>query len=122
MDRFPETFHRVVGELPEAGRLPSRQEFPFGTLRPVRDGFIERKGVKSWYAVYGETGAWIAFAPIFQISHTQMLKATVIAREWHMVPDEAGALRFRYGEDWFQCGAAASSRGAWRARHRRTTC
>ena len=77
MDRFPETFHRVVGELPEAGRLPSGQEFPFGTLRPVRDGFIERKGVKSWYAVYGESGPWIAFAPIFQISHTQMLKATV---------------------------------------------
>ena len=77
MDRLPETFHNVVGELPEAGRLPSGQEFPFGTLRPVRDGFIERKGVKSWYGVYGESGPWIAFAPIFQIAHTQMLKATV---------------------------------------------
>src|SRR6185369_5207032 len=77
MDRFPGIFHTVVGELPEAGRLPSGQEFPFGTLRPVRDGFIERKGVKSWYAVYGESGPWIAFAPIFQIAHTQMLKATV---------------------------------------------
>jgi len=39
MDRFPETFHRVVGELPEAGRLPSGQEFPFGTLPPVLSTF-----------------------------------------------------------------------------------
>jgi len=77
MDRVPQIFHKVVGELPEAGRLPSGQDFPFGTLRPVRDGFIERKGVKSWYAVYGESGPWIAFTPIFQIAHSQMLKATV---------------------------------------------
>ena len=73
----PETFDRVVGALPEGGRLPHGQEFPFGTLRPVRDGFVERNGVKSWYAVYGETGRWIAFAPIFQITHSQLLKTTV---------------------------------------------
>ena len=75
--RLPESFGKVVGELPEGGRLPDGQEFPFGTLRPVRDGFIERKGVKSWYAVYGEQGPWIAFAPIFQIAHSQMLKGVV---------------------------------------------
>jgi pimeloyl-ACP methyl ester carboxylesterase/predicted glycosyltransferase len=75
--RLPESFGKVVGELPEGGRLPAGQEFPFGTLRPVRDGFIERKGVKSWYAVYGEQGPWIAFAPIFQIAHSQMLKGVV---------------------------------------------
>ena len=75
--KLPESFGKVVGELPEGGRLPDGQEFPFGTLRPVRDGFIERKGVKSWYAVYGEKGPWIAFAPIFQIAHSQMLKGVV---------------------------------------------
>jgi len=75
--KLPESFGKVVGELPEGGRLPDGQEFPFGTLRPVRDGFIERKGVKSWYAVYGEQGPWIAFAPIFQIAHSQMLKGVV---------------------------------------------
>jgi pimeloyl-ACP methyl ester carboxylesterase/predicted glycosyltransferase len=73
----PESFDRVVGALPEGGGLPHGQEFPFGTLRPVRDGFVERNGVKSWYAVYGEKGPWIAFGPIFQITHSQMLKTTV---------------------------------------------
>ncbi|MEP6622755.1 MAG: hypothetical protein ABJE47_25770, partial [bacterium] len=53
--------------------------FPFGTLRPVRDGFVERNGVKSWYAVYGEKGPWIAFAPIFQITP---YAATYLARTY----------------------------------------
>ena len=74
---IPETFRKVVGELPEAGRLASPEAYPFETLRPVRDGYVERNGVKSWYAVWGESGPWIAFAPIFQITHTSLLKATV---------------------------------------------
>ena len=75
--KLPESFGKVVGELPVGGRLPDGQEFPFGTLRPVRDGFVERNDVKSSYAVYGEQGPWIAFAPIFQIAHSQMLKGVV---------------------------------------------
>ncbi len=75
--KLPESFGKVVGELPASGRLPDGQEFPFGTLRPVRDGFVERNDVKSSYAVYGEQGPWIAFAPIFQIAHSQMLKGVV---------------------------------------------
>ena len=47
---LPESFGKVVGELPVGGRLPDGQEFPFGTLRPVRDGFVERNDVKSSYA------------------------------------------------------------------------
>ena len=43
----------------------------------MREGYVERNGVKSWYAVWGESGPWIAFAPIFQITHSQILKATV---------------------------------------------
>jgi pimeloyl-ACP methyl ester carboxylesterase/predicted glycosyltransferase len=52
-------------------------DYPFTTVRPVRDGYVERDGVKSWYAVWGESGPWIAFAPIFQITHSAVLKATV---------------------------------------------
>ena len=36
MDRFPESFVKVVGELPAGGRLPQGQEFPFETIRPGR--------------------------------------------------------------------------------------
>ena len=75
--KLPESFGRVVGALPEGGRLPPAYEGPFGTLQPAREGYVERNGVKSWYAVWGEKGPWIAFAPIFQITHSQMLKATV---------------------------------------------
>ena len=53
----------------------------------MREGHVERDGVKSWYAVWGEAGPWIAFAPIFQITHTQMLKATVpyLSRHFRVV-------------------------------------
>ncbi len=75
--RLPESFYQVVGELPDPGRLPSAETYPFETVRPVRDGFVERDGIKSWYAVWGECGPWVAFAPIYQIVNMQMLKATV---------------------------------------------
>ena len=45
---------RWWASCPRAGACPTGQEFPFDTLRPVRDGYVERDGVKSWYAVYGE--------------------------------------------------------------------
>jgi len=74
---LPESFSKVVGELPEPGRLPSGEGYPFGALRPAREGYVERDGVKSWYAVWGESGPWLAFAPIFQIVNVQVLKATL---------------------------------------------
>ena len=73
----PDSFRKIVGELPEEGRLPEGDAFPFGTLRPARDGYVERDGVRSWYAVWGGQGPWLAFAPIFQITHSQILKAVV---------------------------------------------
>jgi pimeloyl-ACP methyl ester carboxylesterase/predicted glycosyltransferase len=76
-ESVPDSFARTVGALPEPGRLPAPADGPFETVRPTREGYVERAGVKSWYAVWGESGPWIAFAPIFQITHTQMLKATV---------------------------------------------
>ena len=77
-ERLPESFARVVGELPDAGKLPSGDaEGPYETVRPAREGTVDRDGVKLWYAVWGEAGPWIAFAPPFQIVHSQLLKATV---------------------------------------------
>jgi pimeloyl-ACP methyl ester carboxylesterase/predicted glycosyltransferase len=75
--KIPERFRTVVGKLPEPGRVPEADRLPFETVPPVREGFVERDGVKSWYAVWGERGPWIAFAPIFQIAHSQVLKSTV---------------------------------------------
>ena len=74
---LPDSFAKVVGELPEGGKLPPDATCPFETVRPVREGFVERDGVKLWWAVWGEAGPWIAFAPPFQIVHSQMLKGTV---------------------------------------------
>lgn len=75
--QLPQSFRTTVGDLPELGRLPPTDEFPFEVTRPVRDGFVVRNGVRSYYAVFGERGPFVAFAPIFQIVHQQMLKATV---------------------------------------------
>jgi pimeloyl-ACP methyl ester carboxylesterase/predicted glycosyltransferase len=77
MSAVPERFRTIVGELPEPGRLPDHEAGPYETARPAREGYIVRNGVKSWYAVWGSRGPWIAFAPIFQIVHSQILKATV---------------------------------------------
>jgi pimeloyl-ACP methyl ester carboxylesterase/predicted glycosyltransferase len=75
--RPSENLRRVIGDLPAPDHLPKLESYPFETVQPVRDGFVERGGVKSWYAVWGESGPWIAFAPIYQITHTRILKATV---------------------------------------------
>jgi pimeloyl-ACP methyl ester carboxylesterase/predicted glycosyltransferase len=75
--QWQERFRKIVGELPEGGRVDGLERYPFETLTAVRDGYIERAGVRSWYAVWGNSGPFVAFAPIFQITHTRLLKATV---------------------------------------------
>ena len=77
MSAKPERLRTVVGPLAEGGRLPDGDPYPFGTVTPVREGYVERDGVRCWYGVWGEQGPWIAFAPIFQITHVRILKATV---------------------------------------------
>jgi pimeloyl-ACP methyl ester carboxylesterase/predicted glycosyltransferase len=74
---LPERFRKMVGALPEPGRLDSLEHHPFQTVRPERDGYVTRDGVSSWYAVWGKSGPWIGFAPIYQITHSAMLKLTV---------------------------------------------
>jgi pimeloyl-ACP methyl ester carboxylesterase/predicted glycosyltransferase len=76
-DVRPARFRTEVGELPEGGRLPESARAPFATVSPVREGHVEREGVKLWHAVYGESGPWLAFAPVYQVVHASFLKAAV---------------------------------------------
>ncbi len=73
----PPGFGQVGGALPEGGRLDTSQPHPFETVQAVQEGFVERDGVKCWYGVWGDQGPWIAFAPIFQITHSRILKTVV---------------------------------------------
>ena len=57
---IPESFRLVVGELPAPGRLAEQAGHPFETVTPSRQGYVERDGVKCWYAVWGDTGPGIA--------------------------------------------------------------
>lgn len=88
---LPERFRTLVGELPEGGRLPDAALSPYETVEPARQGFADRDGTRLWYAVWGEEGPWIAFAPIYQIVHSQMLKATVpyLSRHFRVVTMDA---------------------------------
>ncbi len=83
----PERLDRLAGPLPEPGTAPNPGASPYDTVQPARQGFVERDGVKLWYAVWGDGGPWIAFAPSFQIVHSQMLKATVpyLSRHFRVV-------------------------------------
>ncbi|HEX4333891.1 MAG TPA: alpha/beta fold hydrolase [Usitatibacter sp.] len=88
---FPDSFASIVGELAEPGRVPEEYATPFETVRPAVEGFVEREGVKSWYAVWGASGPWLAFAPIFQIAHSQLLKAAVpwLSQQFRVVTMDA---------------------------------
>ncbi len=74
---WPRLFDRIVGPLPEPGVLPPEHATPFATIAPKREGFVDRDGVRLWFAVYGSHGPWLAFAPPFQIVHASLLKGTV---------------------------------------------
>jgi pimeloyl-ACP methyl ester carboxylesterase/predicted glycosyltransferase len=74
---WPKQVRDIAGELPEGGHLPASDAYPYETVRPVRHGIVEREGVKIWYAVWGDSGPWLAFPPTYQIAHSQLLKATV---------------------------------------------
>lgn len=75
--KVPERIKRVLGALPEAGQPPDRTSSPFETVVPAADGFVERDGVRTYYAVWGEGALTIVFSPIYSIVHMGLLKATV---------------------------------------------
>lgn len=87
MTPLPESFRRIVGPLPPGGALPADRPYPFETVQPVRDGYTDRNGVRCWYAVWGDAGPWLAFAPIYQVTHTGVLKAAVpyLSRHFRVV-------------------------------------
>ena len=89
--RLPESFRKVVGPLPEHGTLDAGDAHPFETMQPTSEGYVERGGVKVWYAVWGDRGPWIAFAPIYQIVHSRVLKATVpyLSRHFRVITIDA---------------------------------
>lgn len=76
-DALPDSFGKIVGPLGAPGELADREASPYATVQPSREGFVECDGVRIWYAVWGDSGPWIAFAPPFQVVHSQMLKGTV---------------------------------------------
>jgi pimeloyl-ACP methyl ester carboxylesterase/predicted glycosyltransferase len=75
--KWPARFDRIAGPLPAPGVLADEDRSPFETITPAREGVVDRNGVKLWYAVWGESGPWLAFAPPVQIVHSALLKAAV---------------------------------------------
>jgi pimeloyl-ACP methyl ester carboxylesterase/predicted glycosyltransferase len=71
----PPRLLRTAGPLPAPGTLP--QPYPYETVTPRKEGFVERGGVRSWYAQYGDSGPWLAFAPIFQIANSHVLRGVL---------------------------------------------
>lgn len=74
-----------AGPLPPPGTLP--HPYPYATITPHREGYVDRAGVRTWFAQYGDTGPWIAFAPIFQIANAHLLRAVVpwLAQHYRVV-------------------------------------
>lgn len=72
---LPRRLQLAAGALPPAGTLPD--PYPFETVEPVRDGHVERDGVRTWYAQFGDSGPWLVFSPIYQIANTYMLRGVV---------------------------------------------
>ena len=75
--QYPALFHRIVGPLPDPGRLPDEHRQPFDSVEPALEGFVERDGVRIAYAVWGDAGPWLAFPPPYQIGHMRMHRSTV---------------------------------------------
>lgn len=73
--RAPEHLAQVLGAAVTQGPLP--QPYPFETIQPVAEGWVEIGGTRSWHAVFGSSGTWLCFAPLFQIGTVNGLKSVV---------------------------------------------
>lgn len=51
---LPDQLRRIVGPLPECGRLPNDAAYPFEVVTPGHDGFVQRDGVHTYFAVFGK--------------------------------------------------------------------
>ena len=72
---IPQRLALVAGDMPAPGTLPD--PYPYETIAPVREGFVERGGIKTWYGQFGDAGPWLVFAPVYQIANVHMLKGVV---------------------------------------------
>ena len=72
---IPRRLALAAGALPAPGTLPD--PYPYETVQPVREGFVSQAGVRSWYAQYGDSGPWLAFAPVYQIANSHLLRGVV---------------------------------------------
>lgn len=75
MTAIPRRMALQAGAMLQPPRLPD--PYPYETVQPVREGFVENNGVKSWYAQFGESGPWLAFAPIYQIATSHILRGVL---------------------------------------------
>lgn len=75
MKDLPQRLRLQAGAMPPAGTLPD--PYPYETVEPHRDGYVERGGVRTWYAQYGDSGPWLVFSPIYQIANAYMLRGVV---------------------------------------------
>ena len=87
----PEKIARIVGNLPSTGRMPKDRAYPYETIDPVKDGFVDHGKVKSYYALFGASGPVIVFAPIYPIVHMSILKGNVpyLARHFRVLAIDA---------------------------------
>jgi pimeloyl-ACP methyl ester carboxylesterase/predicted glycosyltransferase len=72
---LPQRLALAAGAFPPGPVLPD--PYPYETVEPARDGYVEREGVRTWYAQYGTAGPWLAFAPIYQIANSHLLRGVV---------------------------------------------
>jgi pimeloyl-ACP methyl ester carboxylesterase/predicted glycosyltransferase len=71
----PRRLALLAGQMPPPRTVP--EPYPYETVQPVVQGRIERDGVRTWYAQYGNAGPWLVFTPIYQIANTHMLRGVV---------------------------------------------
>ena len=70
-----ERFALNVGAVPPTDTLPD--PYPFETVQPAREGWVDRDGVRIWYGVFGTEGPWLVFAPLNQVAHNTAFKGVV---------------------------------------------
>ena len=71
----PTRLELTAGPLPAPGTLPPR--YPYETIEPAAEGFVQRDGVQTWYGQFGDSGPWLVFAPIYQIVNSHALRGVV---------------------------------------------
>jgi pimeloyl-ACP methyl ester carboxylesterase/predicted glycosyltransferase len=71
----PRRLQLTAGEMPPPGTLPD--PYPYETVEPHRQGYVERAGVRTWYAQFGDAGPWLVFSPIYQIANSHLLRGVV---------------------------------------------